>query len=45
MAPAAVRTGLDAGRTTGAAHRYDRYGRLLQSYELTLWNTLADGAR
>ncbi|KUJ68378.1 transcriptional regulator [Streptomyces albus subsp. albus] len=35
----AVRAGLAAGRLPGTAHRH---GRLLQSYELMFWNTLAD---
>ncbi|WP_431046444.1 transcriptional regulator [Streptomyces sp. P1-3] len=35
---AAVQAGLDAGRVTGAARRH---GRLVQSYELMFWNTLA----
>ena len=39
----AVRSGTDAGHAVGgpAVHRY---GRLLQTYELMFWNTLADGA-
>jgi hypothetical protein len=36
---AAVQAGLDAGRGTGRAREY---GRLLQSYELMFWNTLAE---
>lgn len=39
QAVAAVQAALDAGRLTGLA---PRYGRLLQSYELSFWNTLAD---
>ncbi|MFC0602382.1 transcriptional regulator [Streptomyces palmae] len=35
----AVRAGLAEGRLPGTA---DRHGRLLQSYELMFWNTLAD---
>lgn len=34
-----IQAGLDAGRHTPAAFEY---GRLLQSYELMFWNTLAD---
>ena len=34
-----VQAGLDAGRGTGQAREY---GRLLQSYELMFWNTLAE---
>jgi hypothetical protein len=36
---AIVQAGLDAGRGTDAAFEY---GRLIQSYELMFWNTLAD---
>jgi len=36
---AVVQAGLDAGRVTGQARKY---GRLLQSYELMFWNTLAE---
>jgi hypothetical protein len=39
QALATVQSGLDAGRLTPAAFGY---GRLLQSYELMFWNTLAD---
>ena len=38
---AAVRAGLDAGRGSDRAREY---GRLLQSYELMCWNTLAEPA-
>jgi hypothetical protein len=41
QALATVQSGLDAGRATEAAFEY---GRLLQSYELMFWNTLADSA-
>jgi hypothetical protein len=41
QALAAVQAGLDAGRTATQARRY---GRLLQSYELMFWNTLAEQA-
>jgi TENA/THI-4/PQQC family len=41
LALATVQAGLDAGRHTPAAFEY---GRLLQSYELMFWNTLADEA-
>lgn len=37
----AVQAALDAGRLTDASARYSR---LLRSYELMFWNTLADGA-
>lgn len=36
---AVVQAGLDAGRGTDEAREY---GRLLQSYELMFWNTLAE---
>jgi hypothetical protein len=36
---AAIQAGLDAGRVTDRAREY---GRLLQSYELMFWNTLAE---
>lgn len=39
QALATLQAGIDAGRTTDNAFRY---GRLLQSYELMFWNTLAD---
>ncbi|KAF4405041.1 MULTISPECIES: transcriptional regulator [Streptomyces] len=38
----AVRFGIDAGRPVGG-RTVNRYGRLVQSYELMFWNTLADG--
>jgi hypothetical protein len=41
QALATVQSGLDAGRHTPAAFGY---GRLLQSYELMFWNTLAEEA-
>ncbi|MGK5630415.1 transcriptional regulator [Streptomyces sp. URMC 123] len=42
LALAAVATGLERGTVSEAAAQ--RYGRLLQSYELMFWNTLADAA-
>jgi hypothetical protein len=39
QAIAIVQSGLDAGRGTDAAFEY---GRLIQSYELMFWNTLAE---
>lgn len=42
VAHVGLQSGLDAGRHTPAAFEYVR---LLQSYELMFWNTLADGAR
>ncbi|KAA2261272.1 transcriptional regulator [Solihabitans fulvus] len=41
QALAVAQNGIDAGRP---ADRARRYGRLLQSYELMFWNTLADRA-
>lgn len=41
-AQATLQSGLDTGRHTPAAFEY---ARLLQSYELMFWNTLADQAR
>ncbi|MCO1575715.1 transcriptional regulator [Crossiella sp. SN42] len=42
LAMEAVQAGLDAGESTAAAHGY---GRLLQAYELSFWNTLDDQVR
>jgi hypothetical protein len=41
QALATLQAGIDAGRNSDSAFRY---GRLLQSYELMFWNTLADAA-
>jgi hypothetical protein len=40
QAVAAVQAGIDAGRVD--ATRVSRQARLVQSYELMFWNTLAD---
>jgi hypothetical protein len=41
QALAAIQAALDAGADLSRAHRY---ARLLQSYEIRFWNTLADGS-